>query len=484
MTTMNDHDRPAVPLTDIEAARMLLGKMGLSPADLLHEPAVSTQAPSFADYIPRVSAAATTGTRRVYGTYWKRVIEVWAARPLTSVTPLEISQLAEQVKASVVQRRNARGGRGAAEHLIGALRCVYKHAVADGILTEEENPAARVPKPRRLRSTRRALPDSRLEELSRVAGSTGDDPALDALLLRLHIETACRRGGALALRPDDLDAEHCLVKLSEKGCTMRWQPVSPTLMSHLLAHAESRGGLESGQRLLRYRNGRPITSRRYDYLWRRLGEHLPWVATQQVSSHWIRHTTLTWVERNFGFAVAQAYAGHEDHGRGGRAMATYIRAGLSEVATALAALTGEPHPLAIPRSIPLHDVSEDDDAQPGGDGHVTSLATRHRRPAPTAASCYLASTGLGPLAKYDLGRGTITGGPLAVARWWIRHRGCCLARRRRRFRRCRRKLNTDPSVASAVSSGRRNTRQVRELRWDGEDRERCRRSRSGSSTRG
>ena len=176
--------------------------------------------------------------------------------------------------------------------------------------------------------------------------STGDDPALDTLLLRLHIETACRRGGALALMPEDLDPEQCLIRLHEKGGTLRWQPVSPTLMSHLLAHGESRGGLDSGQRLLRYADGRPITSRRYDYLWRRLGSHLPWVATQQVSMHWIRHTTLTWVERNFGFAVAQAYAGHEDHGRGGRAMATYVRAGLPEVATALAALTGEAHPLA------------------------------------------------------------------------------------------------------------------------------------------
>jgi integrase/recombinase XerC len=63
--------------------------------------------------------------------------------------------------------------------------------------------------------------------------------------------------------------------------------------------------------------------------------------------HWIRHTTLTWVERNFGYAVAEAYAGHEDNRRGSRsmgAMATYVRAGLPEVATAL---TGEPHPLAI-----------------------------------------------------------------------------------------------------------------------------------------
>ena len=42
-----------------------------------------------------------------------------------------------------------------------------------------------------------------------------------------------------------------------------------------------------------------------------------------------------------------SYVGHEDNRRGSRsmgAMATYVRAGLPEVATALA---GEPHPLAI-----------------------------------------------------------------------------------------------------------------------------------------
>jgi len=65
---------------------------------------------------------------------------------------------------------------------------------------------------------------------------------------------------------------------------------------------------------------------------------------------------LTWVERHFGFATAQAYAGHEDYGQGGRAMATYVHAGLPEVATALAALTGEDHPLAVKtpsRSLPI-----------------------------------------------------------------------------------------------------------------------------------
>ncbi len=343
-----NNDRSNAPRPDeILAARMLLDKMGISPADLMRAPADPTGAPTFADYIPRVSGAVSSGTRRVYGSYWNRVIQAWGHRPITDVTASDIGQLAEHVKATVVTRRNARGGRGAAEHLIAALRCLYKHAVADGILTDSENPAARVPKPRRLRSTRTALPDGHLEEILRVAATTGDDRALDALLLRLHTETACRRGGALALMPEDLDAGHCLIRLHEKGETVRWQPVSPTLMSHLLAHGESRGGLAPGRPLLRYANGKPIRSRRYDYLWRRLGHYLPWVATQQVSMHWIRHTTLTWVERNFGFATAQAYAGHEDHGRGGKAMATYVRAGLPEVATALAALTGEDHPLAI-----------------------------------------------------------------------------------------------------------------------------------------
>src|SRR5207249_10656242 len=109
-------------------------------------------------------------------------------------------------------------------------------------------------------------------------------------------ETACRRGGALALRPQDLDPEQCLILLREKGETVRWQPVSPTLMAALLGHAAERHAPPDGQ-LLRYRTGRRITYRRYDHLWDRLGRSLPWVRTQQISMHWIRHTTLTWVER-------------------------------------------------------------------------------------------------------------------------------------------------------------------------------------------
>ena len=105
------------------------------------------------------------------------------------------------VKTHVVARRNARGGRSAEEHLVAALRCLYQRAVDDGLIAEADNPARKVAKPRRLPTTRRALPDTRLAEINEAAAATGDDPELDTLLLRLHTETACRRGGALALRP-------------------------------------------------------------------------------------------------------------------------------------------------------------------------------------------------------------------------------------------------------------------------------------------
>lgn len=330
----------------VEAALLVLERMGLSAADLLSVPTGQPTIPTFAEYVPVVSGAVSAGTRRAYGSYWNRVVEQWGGRRLDEITPSEIRQLMVYVKAHVVPRRNARGGRSAEEHLVAALRCLYQRAVDDGLISEADNPARKVAKPRRLPSTRRAVPDTRLAQINEVAATTGDDPELDTLLLRLHTETACRRGGALALRPADLDTEQCLVRLREKGETVRWQPVSPTLMKRLAEHGQERHAPPDGQ-LLRYAGGRPITYRRYDHLWTRIGGHLPWVRTQQVSTHWIRHTTLTWVERNFGYATARAYAGHNGTSGDAGVTSTYVRASVHEVAAALAALTGEPHPLAV-----------------------------------------------------------------------------------------------------------------------------------------
>ena len=341
---------PAAPAASrqaaVDAALVVLKSMGLSLDDLTAAPGHRPAVPTFAEYVPVVSATVTDGTRRAYGSYWNRITGQWGDKRLNEPTPSQIKQLMAHVRANAVPRRNARSGRSAAENLVGALRCLCRRAEDDGLISEKDNPARKVAKPRRLPFTRRTVADVRPAEINQAAATTGDDPELDALILRLHTETACRQGGTLALRPADLDQEQCLILLREKGETIRWQPVSPTLMAALVRHAEERNAPADGG-LLRYRDGRPVTYRRYDGLWVRIGRHLPWVRTQQISTHWLRHTTLTWVERNFGFAVAHAYAGHTD-GRDDRVSvtSTYVRATLAEVATALAALTGEPHPLA------------------------------------------------------------------------------------------------------------------------------------------
>jgi integrase/recombinase XerC len=92
---------------DIDAARLLLARLGVSPAHLLTVAADRAPAPTFAEYVPVVCAAVSAGTRRVYGSYWNKITEHWGDRRIDEPTPTEIHQLAEHLKANVVTRRNA-----------------------------------------------------------------------------------------------------------------------------------------------------------------------------------------------------------------------------------------------------------------------------------------------------------------------------------------------------------------------------------------
>jgi integrase/recombinase XerC len=112
----------------VEAALVLLERMGLSPADLAAVPHDRKPVPTFAEYVPVVSAAVSAGARRAYGSYWNRVLDNWGNRRLDEPTPSEIRQLMIYVKTHVVARRDARGGRSAEEHLVAALRCLYQRA--------------------------------------------------------------------------------------------------------------------------------------------------------------------------------------------------------------------------------------------------------------------------------------------------------------------------------------------------------------------
>ncbi|MEU2258474.1 site-specific integrase [Nocardia xishanensis] len=317
--------------------------------------------PTFAEYAQRVYAAMPpTRTRDNYRSYWNKIAALWPHRRLDEPTASELAELVNQIRQHRVVRRSDRGGQGVARAAVDALRCLYRHAVRDRLIDPARNPTLEFDRSAPPRPNRRALPDTLLAEIYRVA-EQGHDPELHRVLIRLHVETACRRGGALALRPQDLDTVECSIRLREKGGTERWQPISPTLMT-ALQHLDNqrrpaptdipsraRNGrpisTDASQRLLRYRNGHPITRGCYDGLWRRIRSEIPAADTLGISTHWLRHTTLKWVERNFGVSVAKAYAGHADiHSHG----TTYIytRAEIEEVAQALSWLTGERHPLA------------------------------------------------------------------------------------------------------------------------------------------
>jgi integrase/recombinase XerC len=50
---------------DLDAARLLLDRLGVAPADLLATPQSRPPAPTFAQYIPIARDAVGEGTRRV-----------------------------------------------------------------------------------------------------------------------------------------------------------------------------------------------------------------------------------------------------------------------------------------------------------------------------------------------------------------------------------------------------------------------------------
>lgn len=299
--------------------------------------------PTFEQFLVRATAACTPGQKSAYVPVWRRACEQLGSKPLDQITTLDIRILQQADISRAAHRASSRDGRYAGERTVRAMRALFRMAEQDGWIDHRHNPAALLPLPRRKPSTRRALTSRELAEINSVVAIGSRDPALDCLIIRLHVETACRRGGALKLRLADLDPRWCLIRLREKGGTLRWQPVSPTLCAALAHHARTRGAVHNRDALLRRLDHQPLSPGHHDALWKRIRDLLPWASEHGVSTHWLRHTTITWVERRYGYGIARAYAGHTD--TASAPTATFIRARVTEVAEALSALTGEPHPL-------------------------------------------------------------------------------------------------------------------------------------------
>src|SRR3981081_815285 len=111
---------------DLDAARLMLSRMGISPSDLLYTERTHRVAPTFTDYIPVVATTVSPATLNCYGPYWNYVAAALGPRRIDDPPPSEVKELGEYVRLNVFRRRNARDGRYAVEHFIAALRRLYR----------------------------------------------------------------------------------------------------------------------------------------------------------------------------------------------------------------------------------------------------------------------------------------------------------------------------------------------------------------------
>jgi integrase len=100
------------------------------------------------------------------------------------------------------------------------------------------------------------------------------------------------------------------VVLHEKGGTERETPCARDILTRIDDLWKSRAGREEDDFAFRYLDGTRLTRRRYNTIFLKVHNNLPWVKRLGVSSHWFRHTTLTDIAHATNGRIASAYAGH------------------------------------------------------------------------------------------------------------------------------------------------------------------------------
>lgn len=272
--------------------------------------------PVVLDALPRRSA-------RTYRPGLRFLQEHMSATRIDRVTAVQLRHLRDELHVAsgqhTVQRAQDSGralrtydagafGQGAAENFVTAIRFFFRYAVDAGLL--EKSPADAVTVPRRHPSLRRPLTSEELTQIWDVAVGTGMDPELDAMILTVLRHTACRRSGLLGLALTHLDRDGGRVLLTEKYSDTRALPMAPGLIADLLNFARARGSTRPSDPVFRYRNGDPLTRRRFNSLFDRIDRHTTFTEQLNVSAHWIRHTTLADITAVSDLRVANAYAGH------------------------------------------------------------------------------------------------------------------------------------------------------------------------------
>jgi len=306
-------------VTPLAQHRAVVEALGLSPDDLRDLASLieaTRQVVLVRDLVDSELARLPSDHRYVKSLHR---LAAWAGdRDAERVQAEDVTTWARRARDEASTDPRARHGTGAQEAFVLATRAVYVRAIRAGLV--RRNPVDEVRMPNRPANRRTALGCEQLEQVRLTLLAHSRDPALDDLVFQLLRETACRRGGVVRLSRDDLGPATRTVRLVEKYDKQRWLPVSAHLMQRLVAHADERQH-PGCTRVLHRRDGGHLNGRWFERFAQRI-QQAPWAGELGVSAHWLRHTTLTDIERVAGVRIAAAYAGHADGSLGVTGMYT------------------------------------------------------------------------------------------------------------------------------------------------------------------
>lgn len=266
-------------------------------------------------------------------------------KDLSQVKFDELVLLLHAIQDEAKSRRNGVGGFGARENAMTALRAFFVWARANGLTKNNPDEGLKFEK-RSERLERRSYTLQELEQVRTVLAQS-KDPELALLFLRLALETGARHNELLELRWEDLRDSSGVLVFKPKGFHGKYldAPVTADLFDALVEFVWSRSPKRPvrAMRILMYKDGRPISRRYFENLCARVREEIPSLNAGEpdyFSTHGLRHTAGTLVQRVAGDAVARRFLGHSPQGRSH--IERYSKATIDEVRAAMVAIWGVP----------------------------------------------------------------------------------------------------------------------------------------------
>lgn len=264
------------------------------------------------------------------------------AKSLDRVTNADLVRVIAAIRDEARTRVNGVRGKGAEENAQTALRAFYKWARRNGYTTAD--PDSGMSYKKRGKIGRRAFTVNELAQVQQVFDASLD-PELARVFLRLALETGARHAEMLNLTVGDLDEGDGTVRLIPKGFdgTYLEQPVTVSLFEALrrLPAQRMKGRVKSATPLLLNRNGQPVSRRYFEHLCEEVRAAIPALGQGNKSwftTHALRHTAATMVERAGGEAVARLFLGHAASSH----TQDYVSANIDELRATMVAIWGEP----------------------------------------------------------------------------------------------------------------------------------------------